>query len=451
MSLAALSKKSTLVILAYSPTGLGHLRVTNALYEGLPKDISPILLGAQDKTTGNLHRFVSAHPFFEMLFELAQRGWLQYVSTFFYEYLLHSRTKLLSQQLMTVLDERIVMPDTIVVVATHFGLAHQLAHIRETFEKKTNIKMFLFVQVTDDSPQPIWYITGSDMIFVPSVYTKTKLEKYAKTFRLPKVPVIVTPYPVSPLLCETLSPDQQHNKKEQVTAKSIAHTHIALPVSGAAVGLEVLKTLIESLHKRSDRFIFHVIAKKAEYTTDFLASLIDHPYVKLHVTTQDREIINIYESVYKDTTISLEVTKPSEQTFKSLLTTEKKGGPIMLFTHPVGQQEYDNIDFLHRHHLIPPPTVQTILWEKAEKQESLDTLFGKEVLRTAKTWRGLLLPNDAVAKTSFIFWCLQQGIFTEMMHYTPQQHTDDPHKDEVSDTGVTQFWRTVAHAIQNPL
>lgn len=63
MSLAALSKKSTLVILAYSPTGLGHLRVTNALYEGLPKDISPILLGAQDKTTGNLHRFVSAHPF----------------------------------------------------------------------------------------------------------------------------------------------------------------------------------------------------------------------------------------------------------------------------------------------------------------------------------------------------------------------------------------------------
>jgi hypothetical protein len=451
MSLATLSKKSTLVILAYSPTGLGHLRVTNALYEGLPEDISPILLGAQDKTTGNLHRFVSAHPFFEKLFELAQRGWLQYVSTFFYEYLLHSKTKLLYQQLMTVLDERIVMPDTIVVVATHFGLAHQLAHIRETFEKKTNIRMFLFVQVTDDSPQPIWYITGSDMIFVPSSYTKHKLEAYCKTFRLPAVPVTVIPYPVSPILCETLPSEHYHIKKGQVNPTSTAYIHIALPVSGAAVGLPVLKTLIESLHKKSDRFVFHVIAKKAPYTTDFLASLIDHPFVKLHVTLQDKETITIYESVYKDTTIALEVTKPSEQTFKALLTPEKKGGPIMLFAHPVGQQEYDNIDFLHRHHLIPPTHVQKMLWEKAIKQEALDTIFGKEVLRASKTWRGLLLPDEATEKTEFIYWCLQQGIFTEMMHYTPQLHTDDPHKDEVSDTGVTQFWKIVANAIQNPL
>ncbi len=444
MSLSVLSQKSILVILAYSPTGLGHLRVTDALYEGLPETISPILLGAQDRSVGTLHRFMSIHPITRAIFEWGQKGWMQYVMTFTYEFLLHSRTKLLYQQLMTILDERIIIPETVVIVATHFGLAHQLAHIKETFEKKTNVRMLLFVQVTDDSPQPLWYIPGADMIFVPSKHTKEKLQDFSNMFRLPKVPITITPYPVSPLLSEKLSSDAYHNRIEQVKKESKAYIHVSLPIPGAAVGTEFLTKLIPYLHKKSDRFVFHIIAKQALYTTQFLASLVDHPYVKLYVAIHDRETVNNYEKLYHDTVISLEVTKPSEQTFKALLQPHQKGGSILLFANPVGKQEYDNIAFLQRHHLIPPKHVHQIVWEKAEKNISLDSVFGRELKQVAKTWRGLLLPFHSLQSTHFITWCLQEGIFSAMMQYTPQEYSADLHKNELADTGVSQFWEKVA-------
>ncbi|MBP9718862.1 MAG: hypothetical protein KBD46_00135 [Candidatus Levybacteria bacterium] len=451
MSLSALSQKSVLVIFAYSPTGLGHLRVTDALYEGLPETVSPILLGSQDKAVGALHRFMSIHPITRTLFEWGQTGWMQYVTTFIYEFILHTRTKLLYQQLATILDERLIIPDTIVVVATHFGLAHQLSHIKETIEKKKNIKLLLFVQVTDDSPQPLWYIPGAAMTFVPSHYTKEKLDDFAKLFTFAKLPMTIIPYPLSPSFSTHLTAEKQHKKQEQVHLQSRTQIHVALPIPGAAVGTDFLAKLIPYLHQASDRFVFHIIAKQAQYTNQFLTSMLDHPYVHLHVSPHDRETVNNYEKLYTDHVISLEVTKPSEQTFKALLTPQQTGGSLLLFAHPVGKQEYDNIAFLRRHHLIPNKTVHEMLWEKAEKNVSLDTVFGRELLRVAKTWRGILLPPHSLQSSNFIIWCLREGIFAKMMDYTRQQHSEDTHQDELDDTGVMQFWKTVAAMTEHHL
>jgi hypothetical protein len=451
MSLSALSKKSTLVIFAYSPTGLGHLRVTDALYHGLPEDVTPILLGSQDKTISALHRFMSIHPLTRALFEWGQRGFIQYVVTFLYHFFLHNRTKLLYQQLVTILDERLDVPETLVVVATHFGLAHQLAHVKETVMNEKNIKMLLFLQVTDDSPQPIWYVPGADMTFVPSNYTKNKLDAFCNMFRLPHTPMKVTPYPVAPSFSQRLSPDHHQKRIDQVSLDSKSYIHVSLPVPGAAVGTDFLYKLIHALHKKSDRFIFHVIAKQAQYTKSFLSEMVEIPYVKLHVSTHDRETVNNYEKLFDEYVISLEITKPSEQTFKALLNPSQKGGVVLLFAHPVGRQEYDNIAFLRRHHLIPTQAVQQMLWEKAEKQKSLDDVMGKEILKVAKTWRGLLLPQHSLQSTDFIVWCIKNEIFTHMMHYSPQTHTDDPHKEELGDDGVQQFWRQVSEMVENRL
>lgn len=446
-SVALLGQKSTLVIFAYSPTGLGHLRVTDALYEGLPETVTPILLGSQDKAVGALHRFMSIHPLTRALFEWGQKGFVQYFFTFVYIYFLHSRTKLLYQQMLTIIDERLIIPDTIVVVATHFGLAHQLAHIKEAIIKEKNIRMLLFVQVTDDSPQPIWYVPDADMTFVPSRHTKIKLEQFQKRFRLPSFPMTVSPYPISPFFLERLSTEHHHNRTEQVNPLSKAYIHIAFPIPGAAVGTTFTTKVIDYLHKKSDRFVFHVIAKQAPYTKQFLTTMVDHPYVKLHVSAHDRETVNTYEKLYDEYVISLEVTKPSEQSFKALLTPSQKGGSLLLFAHPVGVQEADNIAFLRRHHLIPPVSVQELLFEKAEKNMSLDNVFGRELLKAANTWRGLMLPFHSLQSSHFILWCMKEGIFTAMMHFMRQTHTDDPHRYEVEDTGVAQFWKKVAEIV----
>lgn len=447
MALTILGQKSTLVIFAYSPTGLGHLRVTDALYEGLPETVTPILLGSQDKAIGALHRFMSIHPITRAIFEWGQQGWMQYFATFIYIFILHSRTKLLYQQLLTIIDERLIIPDTIVVVATHFGLAHQLAHIKERMEKKKSIRILLFVQVTDDSPQPIWYIPGADMTFVPSHHTKEKLEHFQKRFHFPKAPMTVTPYPVSPSFSEKLSTEHHQNRIEQVHAESKAYIHIALPVPGAAVGTGFLTKLIDLLHKKSNRFVFHVIAKQAPYTKQFLTTMLDHPYVKLHISAHARETVNNYEKLYDEYIISLEVTKPSEQAFKALLHPSQKGGSLLLFAHPVGVQELDNIAFLRRHHLLPTEGVQTLLFEKAEKNITLDSVFGRELLKVARTWRGMMLPFHSLQSSHFITWCMKEGVFTEMMHFNKQQHSTDFHPDELEDTGVAQFWRHTAEIV----
>lgn len=451
MSLSVLSHTSVVVIFAYSPTGLGHLRVTDALYEGLPTTISPLLLGSQDKSVGALHRFMSIHPITRALFEWGQHGWMQYVMTFVYQFILHTRTKLLYQQLATILDERLIIPKTVVIVATHFGLAHQLSHIKEAFEKEKNVRLLLFVQVTDDSPQPLWYIPGATMTFVPSHYTRDKLNDFAKQFGFAPVPMTIIPYPLSPSFSTHLSAEKYHKRKEQGTTKSKTQIHIAFPIPGAAVGTEFTTKLISFLHQQSERFIFHVIAQDVPYTKQFLAKMMDQSYVKLHVSIHDRETVTNYEQLYEDAVIALEVTKPSEQAFKALLTPAQKGGSLLLFAHPVGKQEYDNIAFLRRHHLLPTKTVQNILWEKAQQQASLNTIFGRELLRGARSWRGLLLPEHSLQSSNFITWCLKEGIFTAMMEYKRQTHTDDAFESELQANGVEQFWKTVSTTVQNHL
>ena len=172
-----LKNKETVIILAYAPAGLGHLRVTDALYHGLPKTANPLLLGSQDKSITRIHRILSIHPIFRFFFELGQSGIPQYIVTYVYRNYLWLLTKLIYQQLTTILDQRIEETKTVLIIATHFGLAHQIAAIKDKLAKERKVKIVLAVQVTDDSPQYMWYIPGADLTFVPSEYTRRELAK----------------------------------------------------------------------------------------------------------------------------------------------------------------------------------------------------------------------------------------------------------------------------------
>src|SRR5579871_5517363 len=169
---------SLVIVFATAPAGLGHLRVTDALYHGLPKEANVVLLGAQDKSISSLYRFISIHPITRQMMEWVQHGYPEELFTLGYRYYLRSQTELLLQQLQTILDERMNVPRSMLIVATHFALAHQLAQIKEYLMKKTSTRIFLAVQVTDDSPQMIWYVQGADAIFVPSDVTRKKLASF---------------------------------------------------------------------------------------------------------------------------------------------------------------------------------------------------------------------------------------------------------------------------------
>ena len=433
-----LTDPSLAIIFATSPTGLGHLRVTDALYHGLPKNTSPVLLGAQDPSVSAMYRFVSIHPFTRRVMELVELPPLDIPFAFYSRLVIRNQTKLLYQQLKTILSERLTVPQTVLLIAPHTTLGHQLGAIKAKLAKEMGIKIILVVQVTDDSPQPIWYIYDADTIFVPSQYTREKLLFYAKKEGLQEVPVVVSAYPISPLLTEELSEHGLEQRFAQCDPDSSSAIHMSVPVSGAAVGMSYLSTYISSMHQLSERFYFHVTSRQAGYTASFIKSMSQLSFVKLYTSFHDRTTVDNYEQVFKEAPIAFEITKPSEQAFKALAAPKQRGGAIILFAHPIGGQEYDNLHFLRNHSLMPGKHESRLLWHLAQNQERMPP----ELLQKAHHWRALRLPSDPAGAAFFTNWGLRQKLFVTMMHYTRAQQSL-----ETQSNGVEQFWEHVVQLL----
>jgi len=449
---AVFDNKSILVIFAYAPAGLGHLRVTNALYRGLPSHAHALLLGSHDELIRVLHRYTSVNPLVRAIFEWAQSSRFQTLFTSIYRKILRSNTKDLYNQMLTILDQRLETPKTVLIIATHFGLAHQLAVIKNRLCSERNLRVFLAVQVTDDTPQYIWYIPGADVIFVPSDRTKKKLENYILNMNYKKVNFSVNPYPVNPVFSQPFNNMDLQSKKDQLTASHRSYIHIAVPISGAAVGTKYFEKLMNQLYLKSQRYSFHVVTKIAPFTENFIRNINDRPYIKLYTSANDRGVIDQYDQVYNENIISMEITKPSEQTFKSLIEPYCVGGPIMLFANPVGKQEEDNLYFLRRHHLMPSISEQKIIWEKANKNQLLSADQKAFFLEKARSWRGLLLPFHSYNSAEFIHWCQENSIFLEMqkMRFNPTMACkyDECLQNELNSNGVREFWKKTADLIR---
>jgi len=441
-SLAKLRRKDLIVVFTYAPVGLGHLRVTDALYEGLPQGIKPVLLGAQDKAIIGLHRLTSIHPILREIMEWVQRGRPEDIFTYFYRGWLRHRTKTIYQQMQTLLDQRLEKPQQVVVVATHFGLAHQLAAIKDRLEAEKKIKLFLAVQVTDDSPQQIWLVPGADLIFVPSQRTKRQLQAYGKTQNFKPVKFKVLPYPMNPKLSRKLTPAKLQQRQRQLNSQGQTAVKLIIPISGAAVGLKHFLKLSQTLEELSPRFAFYIVSRFSLYTQNFLRDILKRRTVKVFSHQADREVVNAYEGLYQKKVMALEITKPSEQAFKALLSPDQIGGSLLLFSEPVGRQEYDNLKFMRRHGLIPNPSDQDYLWRRAESGMAVE----RAALKLARHWRGLALPLDPVASAKFINWALEQGVFEQMLNYQPDQQAK-LYQTELRPDGVKFFWQEVVNQL----
>lgn len=436
-----LENKSLLICFAYAPAGLGHLRVTDALYHGLPKGANtPLLLGSQDTTITYLHRLMNFNSVIRYLAIWAEKGPAENITTLMYRYFLRSHTGLLYEQMKTIISESYTTPSIILIIATHFGLAHQLSSIKERLEKETRIKVLLVVQVTDDSPHHIWLIPGADLIFVPSARTQREILRYGKTIHT-DVPIVVNPYPINPILSEPLTENQYKEKLMQVDNKnSTFPIQVIIPISGAAVGTDYFSTLTAELNKKTSLFLFHIVCKVAPFTKKFISEIAVHEYIRVYGAQEDRKVINIYEDVYQKNVISIEITKPSEQSFKALLDCKAKNASLLLFTEPVGRQEYDNLDFLKRHKLIPNNEDQELL---------VQMKAGSEILSKASQWRGIRIPKDPICAATFIYWCLKTGIFSKMMEYKSTMMNDGLHQNELAPDGVKKFWEKVETLLQS--
>ncbi len=441
-----LTDPKSVIVFTYAAAGLGHLRVTNALSQGLPKNTTPILIGSSDKNIEAIHKFISIHVITRRIMEWFQRGRPQKVFTFFYRLQLRSGVSdELLRKFQEIMDQRLDVPERLIIVATHFGLAHKIASFKDRLEKSTGVKVFLAVQVTDDTAQYIWYVPGADVIFVPSNKTRLELLEYGLKSKLPKVRIEVLPYPVSPELAKNLNEKSYADRKSQLEKTTNEHVEFCLPVPGAAVGMQFLEHIIPQLQTWYSKFKFYIVCKDAPFTKNFLSLVTKYPNVDLYTSAHDREIVDAYDRVYHEHTISLEITKPSEQSFKALFDYKAIGGSLLLFSNPVGRQERDNLDFLRRQHLLLSPKENELLWNYSERNLTLTSAQANRIIPADKPIRSLRLPTGSKRAAAFIWWCLKNGVFERMIeNYELVQKKD---KLEVESIGVELFWEKISELV----
>lgn len=423
-----LAQKDLLIIFTYASTGFGHLRVTDALYDGLENKDNSIFLDVQSHRLNYLHRLSSIHPLVRRIFEWTQYGFLEEIIAILYRAYLHLRKNTLYKRITTVLDQRRDPTKTLLVISTHFGLTHQFGSIKKKLWEEHKIKMYLIVQVTDDSPQKIWYVPEADIIFTPSQQTKETLLAYGKSWSSKEPRFEVIPYPINPLLASSLSENHYQERVKQLSVKENLPIQVLIPISGAAVGLDFFMKLTQLLYQKNPRFKFHVLVKKSLYTDFFVSKIIQLPFINLHVFPEDRQMINQYEKIYQEEQISIEITKPSEQAFKALLSSRQVGGSILLFTRPVGRQEYDNLQYLRRNKLIPSKNENVRMWKEARENSHPD--FDPTV------WRGAQLQDNPKKAAQFIDWMMRNGVLQSMLNLENKTNLDSK--------GVEKFWEKIA-------
>jgi hypothetical protein len=407
----SLLRPDVLLVFTYAPAGLGHLRVTDALHDGLPSGTHSVLLGAQDTRITYWHRLMSVNPALRGIMEWFQLDAQQEWFSGLYIAALRATSGHLYHQMEHLVREQWHDKKVMVVLSTHFGLAHQIAAIRPRLEKNFNIKIVLVVQVTDATSMKIWFVSGADLIVVPSAKVKKDLERFARSSHT-NTGIEVLPYPLGKTLGIQLTEEEYAQRLRQYSGDSDAKIHVVLPVSGAAVGLAYYEQFIAKLAESSGRFRMHLVISDTMHTRAFIASMKTRRAVTVVSGASDKDVVANYEKVYGEHVIALEIVKPSEQSFKALLSPLQRGGAILLFMQPIGKQEEDNLGFLTDHNLIPE--------------------------------RALRLTNDPLQDVAFINGCIRDGVFSRMAA-KKSFHSKDP---ELAGNGVTQFWEKVDMLVQ---
>jgi hypothetical protein len=453
------SDPSIQILFATAPTGLGHIRVTEALKSELDKTIKTETIGIINPTSQFLYRIVSQNMATRWMMEFLQTNPIgERAVAWFYTKKLRSHTRSVRLYLQTIIEKQKrqipnssrgllavrndKVSETVVIVATHFALAHQIAACKKKIERNLLVKIILAVVVTDDSPQIMWAVRGADYIFVPSILCKKGIQKELGE-KIGTTKVIVSAYPLSKNMQTNLSEKSQIKREVQVDPHSHKKLKILIPISGAAIGLSYFQSLIPEVTRRKDISVT-VVSRDSSYTKSFIHWCKRQKQIHVLKSTSDHNVVLAYEKQMRTKIFAVEITKPSEQSFKALLHPEQKGGLILLFSKPVGRQEYDNSAFLKRHGLMPG----------SSDEKTLSRLFyfnqtakiNQNFLERAKAWRGIEIPWIGVEGGVAIMRLYETGILKAMSNFESQ--TSIP---ELRSDGSRMFWERMYEEISNVL
>lgn len=426
-----------LVVLATAPAGLGHLRVMEALKQGLSTKTRLEIMGVHDPSIQWIHRLTSRNKGLKNAMEFIQHNRLaEKTFTKQYRKYLREHTAVAEKELATLVTKSWPQPEVVVVLCTHFGLAHQLSAAKESLTRKLGVKLLVAVVVTDDSPQELWAIYGADIIFVPSNTTREVLVERLMKLGGPMPELVTVPYPISLDLGIELDEQEYQERISQAKGNGL---EIMIPISGAAVQLDFFEDMIGSA--TADGVKVTVVSRESGHSSKFLEWCRQQNGVRVVAHSEDLEVVKAYDQEYGLRVIGAEVTKPSEQAFKVLLTPKQRGGALMLFSAPVGRQERDNLSFLRRHKLIPSLDDQARIeaWCKTGNSVTLED----GILERARHWRGVMLPTEGMWAGIALQRLISGRILESMVRFEGYLEGHE----EIRCDGVKQVWQVLKESL----
>ncbi len=415
------------VILTTAVAGLGHLRVTRALRDALPAKVSSIEIPAKDTWLTMFHNVMSNNSLLRKIFEYTQdTPQLEDAFTWITRQGLHLTSSRVRRLIVDTVRESKKNPTSVVIACSHFMLAESVGVEKQAIEAELGIPVRLVVQITDDTTQHIWYVTGADLLVAPSVHVASSLHAYGVAHHMADTPISVLPYPINPLFSKPLNPGP-HERLAEYEGK--APLKLVIPVSGAAAGLSYLTDLAIHISNSHDAIHTTIVGQATPRLKSTRRQLLRAKNIKCICAKSEDDVITAYENYYKENVVGAEVTKPSEQAFKVLARHDQVGGSILFLTHPVGRQEYENLEFLFRNRFIPTPSERRELFALARYHQTPSTA----IRRQARYWRGLQLPPIPKEAASFIHWCLETKLLADMGLVTRKAPSLQP-------DGAKEFW-----------
>jgi hypothetical protein len=413
--------------------------------EGLKSELDPSIktetIGIMNPTSQFLYRIVGQNIVTRWLMEFFQTDPIgERIVAWFYTKNLRSRTRPVRLYVQSIIEGNRRQIKTVIIVATHFALAHQIAACKKKVERNLSVKIVLAVVVTDDSPQIMWAVKGADYIFVPSAFCRNGIRKELAG-NIGTTKICVSAYPLSKNIQKELSAIQLAKRQVQVDPFSHKKLKILIPVSGAAIGLSYFQSLIPEVTKKKD-IMCTVVSRDSSYTKNFLHWCSRQKRIHVLKSTSDHNVVLSYEKQMKTHVFGVEITKPSEQAFKSLLSPTQRGGVILLFSKPVGRQEYDNIAFLKRHGLMPGSSDEKKLAQLYYFNKT--SFIDKNFLNRAKNWRGIEIPWIGVEAGVAIARLYETGVLQSMTSFQQKRFIPELRSD-----GSRMFWERLKIELTN--
>lgn len=430
----------TLFVFTTSPSGLGHIRVMNAIKDSKPYGIDTYDIGIVNIKANRIHDLGSRVKAFVKLTEFYQTNPVaEWIVTKFYTRFLKRHTDEVFREFKDI-KTKYPNKKKWVVISTHFALAHSISSAKKRLESELGVSIYLCVIVTDDSPQRIWLVDNADLTFVASDETRSKLASYLPEKKRATLKTIS--FPIAERLSQNLSTTEFQFIINQVDPRANTPLQIEIPISGAAVQLTFFQKLLQSLSQSDFGFrskagcSFSVIGLESILTMSFFEKIRSYARVQVSIGVDTWQTVEYYESVfYQPSRPAIEITKPSEQAFKAMLNPRQRGGVILLLTTPIGRQEYDNLNFLIRNGLAPDENENEMLFNEED--------LSKWIPRV-KNWRALRIPEDPLKAALFIKRLKSTGIFYSMLSATI------PDRPNLKSDGVRRIWDEIEKMVKLP-